>query len=687
MVDGLNRETFLLLFLTPLNYLTISRVGRGQKMDEKAKQAVKIDLSQFKLHIHLKHKTELTLHFDSPSRMFYLTVIALVVNEMKKLGKITSIPLQEHSALLALLNETIGASAGTSDKGHLLPRIYRKWKDALPDLENGPLFKVIGRKKELEDGIGKTYHFTEAEKDSWANLFEYRGSQENVRLRFSIDKLGASLDDIVIIYEGYQNAQAWERFISSLRQKGEKKPKPTDLVPKEVESQVTPTEKWKSALQGRWQWAALAVAIVLVIIAFVIWRAYFYPPPDRVASVKKMAFPLPDKPSIAVLPFVNMSGDPKEDYFSDGLTEQITTSLSTFHRLFVIARNSTFVYKGKPVTIQKVAEDLGVQYVLEGSVQKSGDKVRITAQLIDAITGRHVWSEHYDREFKDIFALQDEITIKIMQAMRVELTDGEQARRWTKGRTKNLKAYELNYQGTGFMERGTKQDNDTARHLFEEAIALDPKFACPYINLGMIHFWDVRNGWSESPAKSLQRALELAQKALAMDDSLDLGHSLLGAIYLVMGQHDKAIAEGERAVALNPNGALAFIWLAGIVGASGKWEESVMYAKQSIRLDPFPGPLQYHVLGRAYFMTGKYDEAILILKKAVQINLDFLPAHIFLAACYSSIDRDGEANASAKEVLRINPKFSIESYAKALTYKDKADIEREVAALQKAGLK
>lgn len=297
-------------------------------MDEKAKQAIKIDLSQFKLHIHLKHKTELTLHFDSPSRMFYLTVIALVVNEMKKLGKITSIPLEEHLDLLALLNETIGGSAGSSDKENLLPRIYRKWKDALPDIENGPLFKVIGKKKELEDGVGKTYHFTETEKDSWANLFEYRGSQENVRLRFSIDKLGASLDDIVIIFEDYLNAEAWERFISSLRQKEEEKPKPTNLVPKEPETPVAPSREWKITLRGRWRWAALAAAIILVVVALAIWRAYFYSPPGRVASVKRMAFPLPDKPSIAVLPFVNMTDDPRQQSFCDGLSEEIITTLS-----------------------------------------------------------------------------------------------------------------------------------------------------------------------------------------------------------------------------------------------------------------------------------------------------------------------------------------------------------------------
>ncbi len=199
-------------------------------MDEKTKKIIRIDLNEFKLHIRLKNKTALTLHFNSPSRRFYLSVIALVVNEMKRLGKITSIPLEHHLDLLALLNETVGGSAGSSDKENLLPRIYKKWKDALPDLEDAPLFKVLGRKKEYDEGIGKTYHFTEEEKDSWANLFEYKGSEENVRLRFSIDKLGVNLDDIVIVYEEYLNEEAWEKFILSLKSKVEEKPEPTDLV-------------------------------------------------------------------------------------------------------------------------------------------------------------------------------------------------------------------------------------------------------------------------------------------------------------------------------------------------------------------------------------------------------------------------------------------------------------------------
>ncbi len=451
---------------------------------------------------------------------------------------------------------------------------------------------------------------------------------------------------------------------------------------KVIGEKKTKPRRWQRTIVG------LVVALILVIAAFVIWRLFIPPASQReVASIDKMAFPLPDKPSIAVLPFTNMSGDPKEDYFSDGLTEQIITTLSKFPRLVVIARNSTFVYKGKPVKIQKVAEDLGVRYVLEGSVQKSGNRVRITAQLIDAITGHHIWSERYDREPKDIFALQDEITIKIMQAMRVELTEGEEARRWIKWETDNLKVFEKNYQGINFMRRNTRQDNDTARQLFKEAIVLDPKYLWPYVNLGWTHFWDARFGWSESPAKSLQRAFELAQKALAMDDSNDHAHSLLASIYNVMRQHDKAIAEAERAVAINPNGAFAYMVLAAIVGCAGKWEESVLYSKQSMRLNPFLEAGDYWMLGRAYFMTGQFDESVATWKKALQASPNFLLAHVFLAACYSSMGRDAEATAAAKEVLRINPKFTVESYAKTLPYKNKADVEREVAALRKAGLK
>ena len=278
----------------------------------------------------------------------------------------------------------------------MLVRIYRKWKEALPNLEEAPLFKVLGKKKGYEEGIGKTYSFTETEKDIWANLFEYKGSEENVRLKFAIDRVGVSLNEIVIIYEDSLNAEAWERFISSLKEKEwerrkqkdeEQGEEPTQPVSEEPEVTAPPVERKRALLSGRYRWVALTGAIVVVLgaITFAIWRTHPKPNPNDVASIEKMAFPLPDNPSIAVLPFANMSGDPKQEFLCDGMTDAIITALSKVPRLFVIARTSTDTYKGKPVKVKQVSEELGVQYVLEGGLQRSGERLRMTAQLIDAL--------------------------------------------------------------------------------------------------------------------------------------------------------------------------------------------------------------------------------------------------------------------------------------------------------------
>ena len=653
-------------------------------MDERTKQAIKIDLNQFKLHIHLKHKTELTLHFDSPSRMFYLAVIALVVNEMKRLGKIASIPMEEHSALLALLNETIGGAAGSSDKEHLLPRIYRKWKDALPDLENGPLFKVIGRKKELEDGVGKTYQFTETEKDSWANLFEYRGSQENVRLRFSIDKLGANLADVIILYEGYQNGEAWEKFISSLKQQEEKKPEPVELVPKEPEGSVAPFREEKITLLKRWQW--LALAIVLIVAALVIWRAYFYSPPGKVASVERMAFPLPDKPSIAVLPFINMTDDPRQEIFCDGLTEEIITTLTKVPKLFVIARNSTFTYKGKPVKVQQVAEELGVQYVLEGSVRKAERQLRITAQLNDALTGHHLWAERYDRSPKDIFIVQDEITTHIITALQVKLTEGEQARVFSKG-TKNLDAYTKIMEARYLSFQTTVEGNNRAKKLAEEAISLDPNYAAAYRTLGLATIVDVWLGLSKNPQESLKKCIELYKKTIALDDSFAMGHTGLGYTLVMMRQYDEAIPHVERGLELEPNSADVVYIYANVLLYLGRQEESISFFQSAIRLNPIPPNTYLRHFAVALRDTGRYEEAIVQLKKAIEREPRDIMSYVVLASTYNMAGREKEAREAAAEVLRINPKFSLEQFAKIHPYKDPAAKDRYIESLRKAGLK
>ncbi|RPJ01720.1 MAG: hypothetical protein EHM36_13155, partial [Deltaproteobacteria bacterium] len=441
---------------------------------------ITIDLNQFKLHIGLTNKIELTLHFNSPSRKFYLSVIAFLVNEMKRLGKITSIPLEKHHDLLALLNETVGGSAGSSDKENLLPRIYRKWKDALPNLEEAPLFKVLGRKKEYDGGTSRTHSFTEDEKDSWANIFEYKGSEGNVRLKFAIDKIGATLDDAVIIYEDSLNGDAWDRFLSSLKGEGERVPEVSEIPPPlEVPGApvLLPTEK-ETARRDRLRWITLAamIAVILGAGALTAWKLYLKPAPVKRASMERMAFSLPDKPSIAVLAFVNMSKDSEQEFFSDGLTEEIITALSKSPYLFVIARSSTFKYKGKPVEVRQVSEELGVRYVLEGSIRRSGEKTRITAQLVDAVDGHHLWAERFDRETKEILTVQDEIALKIMKALHVKLQAGQSGSETGRG-AKNLETFLKSMEARGQVLRYTKEGNARARQLFEEVIALDPNYA------------------------------------------------------------------------------------------------------------------------------------------------------------------------------------------------------------------
>jgi TolB-like protein len=312
---------------------------------------------------------------------------------------------------------------------------------------------------------------------------------------------------------------------------------------------------------------AIGAMAVLIIVAgaLAIWNFYFRPSFEP-ASIEKMAFPLPDKPSIVVLPFENMSGDPKQEYFSDGITENIITGLSKVGDLFVIARNSSFTYKGKPVKVQEVSEDLGVRYILEGSLMKSGDRVRVNAQLIDAVKGHHMWAERYDRSLSDIFVVQDEITMKILQALRVTLT--KKSHMITRD-TDNLDAYLKFLEGLTYLYRSTKRDNLRAKQLYEQAIALDPDYVRPQIALGWAHFFDARFGWVESRGNSIKKGFVLAKRALDLNDDEALGHALLGVLYMAIKDFDKAIAASERGVALNPNGSDIMMTLGAILSVTG----------------------------------------------------------------------------------------------------------------------
>jgi TolB-like protein len=417
------------------------------------------------------------------------------------------------------------------------------------------------------------------------------------------------------------------------------------------------------------------------------------PPQEEVASKEKMAFPLPDVPSIAVLPFANMSEDPKQEFLGDGITESIITALSKVPGLFAIARNSTFVYKGKPVKVKQVSEELGVRYVLEGSVQRSGDRVRITAQLIDALTGHHIWAERYDRDLKDIFALQDEITIKVLNGVRVKLAGGEVlsaqkfAEKYYRGK-QGFDCYLKLMEASGYVQRWTIEDNNLARRMVEEAIAMCPENPMGYVFLGRIYYNDYVLGNTESPRETLEKAIELAQKALAMDDSIAGAHGLLCLLYIhYKREYDKAIAEGEQAVALNPGETTALDNYATSLSLAGRPEEAIPIFQKAIRINPFGPSFLYQDFGHALRTTGRFEEAVSAYKKAIQIAPDNISAHLGLVATYSMMGREKEARAEAAEVLRINPKFSLDYKAKTLPYKDQSVTDRYVAALRKAGLK
>jgi adenylate cyclase len=375
--------------------------------------------------------------------------------------------------------------------------------------------------------------------------------------------------------------------------------------------------------------------VVLVVAALGIWQFYMRRPTVEPASVEKMAFPLPEKPSIAVLPFDNMSGDPEQEYFSDGLSEEIITALSKSTQIFVIARNSSFTYKGKPVKVQQVAEELGVRYVLEGSVRKDTKRVRITAQLIDAVKGIHLWAERYDRDPKDIFAIQDDITKQIIAALHVKLTIGEVARIVARD-TNSLEAYLKFLRARELHLRFTKEDNHNSRSLVEEAIEIDPEYGMAYALLGVTHMLDVSLQATDSPKKSLDKAIELEQKAITLGAN---AHHLLGFIYARIGQYDKALAECQQAVEIDPNSATVRTFFGMVLNKTGRFEEAVHELEQGLRLDPIASSFILQALATAYCNVGRSEEAIAVGKKAIKRAPNSLIARIVLIQAYSLAGR------------------------------------------------
>jgi adenylate cyclase len=400
---------------------------------------------------------------------------------------------------------------------------------------------------------------------------------------------------------------------------------------------------------------------------------------------------LPEKPSIAVLPFVNLSGDPENEYISDGLTENIIGGLSKIPEMFVIASNSSFTYKGKSVKVQQVAEDLGVRYVLEGSIQKSVDQLRVTAQLVDALKGHHLWSEKYDRKMVNLFSVQDDITLNIVIALQVKLTEGEQAR--IHHSTENLEAWAFAVKALGLLRTYARENIASSRELFKNAVEIDPNYAYAWTLLGWTYWNDgVYNSAYYDRDESFERASRMAEKALSIDDKSSYVHALLSALYLSQQKYDEAVAAGEKTIVLDPNSSENHAIVAMTMQNIGKFEEAIALIKQAMRLDPYYPSWYIARLGMCYQMVGMYEKSAASFEEMIKRFREIEGAgpwdraYLHLASTYSMMGRLEEAQDLVLKALEFNPKMTVDLWCKRHQYKDPEHTERILDALRSVGL-
>ena len=456
------------------------------------------------------------------------------------------------------------------------------------------------------------------------------------------------------------------------------------LKPGEIIVAPEPSAKALEIAIGKPMWprvVGVVVALFIVVVVGLAWWQPWQPQKEPVSSLEPTEYPLPDKPSVAVLPFVNMSDDSEQEYFVDGITGDLITALSEFKFLFIIASNSSFSYKGKPVKVQEVSRELGVRYVVEGSVQRAGDRIRVNAQLIDATTGKHLWAERYDRDAQQLFDIQDEIVETIVATLAFKVDEAERDRVMRKG-PKNLDAYDYWLRGRNAFFHFTKEANARAASLYTKAIELDPSWARPYCYLAWPHVQDFRYGWSEDPDKSMETALELAQKCYALDPDDYKTPWTLGFVYLYLREFDRAIAEYDRALELNSNDADFLAEMSNALIYTGRLEQAVSQIKQAMRMNPRHPSWYFQILGLAYYETGRYEEALATLK---QNNKPSFITYRNLAAVYVRLGQLEQAGVAVSELLKNKPDYK--SGAENLRpYKDQAQLDRFINDLRKAGV-
>ena len=411
----------------------------------------------------------------------------------------------------------------------------------------------------------------------------------------------------------------------------------------------------------------------------------------RLATGAKAALPSPadtkvlERPAIAVLPFANLSGDPEQEYFADGLTEDIITALSSWRSFPVIARNSTFAYKGQSPDIREVGEALGARYVLEGSLRKSGNRVRVTAQLIDAATGHHLWAEKLDRQLDDIFALQDELTLRIVATVAPELDRAEQKRAHVKD-AKSLDAWDYTHRGMAALEEFSGEGNQAAREMFAKALAIDPDYARAWAGTAFAHNRDLLLHLSDDRDVAARAASAAAAKAVALDASDSLAHVMLAIAHMWPGDHDLAIAEARKAVHLNPSNAMAYGVLGTALDAVGEFEAGIVELECAIRISPRDprNHIFLATIARSWLTLRRYEDALGWARRAIEDRPAYPHSHYMLAAVLGHLDRLDEARAALEDCERLQPGF-VAGRADWSPYRDPALNEHLHAGVRKSG--
>jgi adenylate cyclase len=444
-----------------------------------------------------------------------------------------------------------------------------------------------------------------------------------------------------------------------------------------------------------WKKGALALGAVALLAAAILGGDRYLKARTESAALaafnREAAFPLPDKPSIAVLAFDNLSGDPAQELFADGISENILTRLASLTGMFVIARNSSFTYKGKAVDVREVGRELGVRYLLEGSVMKSGGKIRVTAQLIDTVSGEHLWAESYDRDLENLFDLLDEVTLKVVTELEVKLTMGDHARLIAHD-TDNVEAHEQLLKARKAFFKFDRESNLLCRELSGKALELDPDFSWAISQQGWTHVVEALYGWSEDRAASLREAEALARRALVANPKNQFAHTLLSRVLVLRGKLDEAIRMGRRAIELSPNDAYPIALLSHLLVWAGQPEEAVVLINKALRLEPYPIAFMLYFAGDAYFFTGQYAEAIEWYGKHLERGPKGSQAKLswqFLVAAHVRLEQLEEARAVVRRLIEEQPGLTLaeaERLIRAQPFKDYTFLEDHLEKLRQAGL-